>query len=228
MRFSLFILLFTFFTNLNGQELKGRVLDKTDNKPLVDVQIKLIGKSASAKTNVNGDFNLFISLGYPCLVEFSKAGYQTEVLNLEEQPETEVELHLVSTVIVEQPIVQLDLNTYDANSVDVKAVFPGCELKGTEGEKFNCFKVAVAKHVSDNVSYPKAAKKQKLEETVTVGFEINLDGKITGVEILKGQHDDLNIEAMRVVWSLPDMTPAVKNGQNVKMAYQVQVQFSLK
>ena len=101
-------------------------------------------------------------------------------------------------------------------------------MKRTESEKFDCFKLAVAKHVSNNVNYPKAAKKQKLEEVVTVGFEINLDGKVTNVEILKGQHNELNLEAMRVVWSLPDMTPAVKNGQNVKMAYQVQVQISLK
>ena len=72
------------------------------------------------------------------------------------------------------------------------------------------------------------AKKKKLEETVTVGFEINFDGKVTGVEILKGRYDELNIEAMRVVWSLPIMTPAVKNGQDVKMSYQVPVQFSLK
>jgi len=63
---------------------------------------------------------------------------------------------------------------------------------------------------------------------VIVGFEINFDGKVTGVEILRGRYDELNSEAMRVVWSLPIMTPAKKNGENVKMSYQVPVQFSLK
>ena len=126
MRSSLVILLMALFANLNGQELKGRVLGKADNMPLADVKIKLIGKSASAVTNSKGDFNLFISLGYPCLVEFTKSGYQTEVLNLKEEPEKEIELHLVSTEIIEEPIVLQDLNTYDTKSVDIKPVFPGC------------------------------------------------------------------------------------------------------
>ena len=54
MRSSIVILFLAFFTNLDGQALKGRVLDKSDNTPIADVQIKLIGKSASTKTNADG------------------------------------------------------------------------------------------------------------------------------------------------------------------------------
>ena len=228
MRFQLLILFFAFMASANAQKLKGKVLDKATEKPIADVQIKLIGKSSSTKTNSGGDFDLYISLGYPCLVEFSKVGYQTHVMNLGEEPEDGVRLMMASSEIKEVPIVQKDLNTYDAKSVDTKAIYPGCELKSTESEKFDCFQVALANYISKNTKYPKDAKKKKLEETVTVGFEINFDGKVTGVEILKGRYDELNIEAMRVVWSLPIMTPAVKNGQDVKMSYQVPVQFSLK
>jgi TonB family protein len=228
MRSFIVILFLAFFTNLDGQALKGRVLDKSDNTPIADVQIKLIGKSASTKTNADGDFDLFISLGYPCLVEFSRSGYQTHVLNLDKQPEEEIKLLLASLEIKEAPGVLKDLNTYDVKSVDSKPIYPGCELKGTESDKFDCFQVAVAKYISNNTNYPKAAKKKKLEEVVIVGFEINFDGKVTGVEILRGRYDELNSEAMRVVWSLPIMTPAKKNGENVKVSYQVPVQFSLK
>jgi protein TonB len=228
MRFSLLVLFFGLLTSASAQRLKGKVFDKANGEPISDVQIKLIGKSSSAKTDQKGGFDLYISLGYPCLVEFSKTGYQTSVLNLEKEPETNIELKMASSVIEDAPIILKDLNTYDVKSVDSKPVYPGCELKSSEKDRYDCFQVAMANHIKEEARYPKEAKKKKLEEIVSVGFEINVDGKVTNVEILKGRYDILNIEAMRVVWSLPIMKPAVKNDQEVKMSYQVPVQFSLK
>ncbi len=227
MRLSTLVLFLSFLTSVNAQKLKGLVLDKVNGESLADVEIKLIGKSSSTTTNQKGEFDLYISLGYPCLVEFSKTGYQKTIMNLEEEPESDIKLLMASSIIVKEAIVQKDLTTYDFKSVDAKPVYPGCGMKSSEQERFDCFKVAVASHIKEEVRYPKEAKKKKLEETVTIGFEINIDGRVTGVEILKGRYDVLNTEAMRVIWSLPIMKPAVKNDQDVKMSYQVPVQFSL-
>jgi TonB family protein len=223
-----FFFLACLFNFADGQELIGKVIDKDNKEPVADVELQIVGRSVSTNTNQKGDFRLFISLGYPCLVEFSKEGYQSHVLNLKVDPEEDVILELATSNIKQEPQVLQDLQTYDPLDVDSKPVYPGCELKETEAEKFDCFEVAVSKHISKNVNYPKAAKKKKLEETVTVGFEINFDGKVTGVEILKGRYNELNKEAMRVVWSLPIMKPAIKNHQKVKMSYQVPVKFKLK
>ena len=70
------------FSSINAQELVGKVVDKGTGKPVSDAKVKLVGKSSTTQSKANGEFRLFISMGYPCLVEFSKSGYQTHVLNL--------------------------------------------------------------------------------------------------------------------------------------------------
>ena len=86
---------------------------------------------------------------------------------------------------------------------------------------------AMIKYLKDNVRYPEAAQREKREGQVTVKFTVEADGSITGLQLLRGQGDDLNAEAIRVVSSMPRWKPAVKDGVNIAVGYALPVSFKL-
>ena len=99
--------------------------------------------------------------------------------------------------------------------VDKKAEFPG-------GDK------ALMKWLSDNINYPLIAQERGIQGRVTVNFVVRSDGRIDGVKVLKGVHETLDNEAMRLVKDMPRWKSAEKNGTQVHSYFTLPVTFVLK
>ena len=99
---------------------------------------------------------------------------------------------------------------------DIKPSF-----NGGDANKFS-------KWVNENLNYPENCKKEGICGRVTLTFTVTETGKVTDVKILRGVHEDLDKEALRVVSSSPDWTPGMKNGKPVPITFTFPVIFQTK
>ncbi len=84
------------------------------------------------------------------------------------------------------------------------------------------------KYLSKNLKYPKSAKDAGNEGKVIVEFIVNEDGSIGATKVVKALEDEsLNEEALRVVSEMPVWEPGMQNGENVKVAFTLPIQFKL-
>lgn len=86
----------------------------------------------------------------------------------------------------------------------------------------------IVKHISKNTMYPKKSRKDKVEGKVFLTFVLNEDGKPINTYVIKGPDMLLNIEAVRVINSLQNITPIRRNGRPVKYKLNIPISFKLK
>lgn len=94
------------------------------------------------------------------------------------------------------------------------------QFKGGESE--------MTKYLIDNVSYPKEAKVRGLQGTVWVTFIVDEKGKVKNAKLLKGRHEALDSEALRVVSLMPEWIPGKYKSTPVKVQYNIPIKFILK
>ena len=83
------------------------------------------------------------------------------------------------------------------------------------------------KFLAKNIVYPKSAIEKDLQGTVVVGFDVEKDGTLSNIRILRGMDPDLDKEALRVVGLMPNFIPGNQNGINVKQPFALPVKFKL-
>ncbi len=109
--------------------------------------------------------------------------------------------------------------------IEQPPLFPSCEtLDLTEQNK--CFQEALFNHVKKNFSYPQKAVSQKIEGRVFISFIIEKDGSIT-IDKVKGSHEILEQEAVRIIISLPKLSPGKIKNQKVRVKYSMPITFKL-
>ncbi|AUD03293.1 M56 family metallopeptidase [Spirosoma pollinicola] len=86
---------------------------------------------------------------------------------------------------------------------------------------------ALGAYMEKNLKYPEAAQKANIGGRVFVRFIVTKTGEITNVELLKGIGYGADEEAIRVVNSMPNWTPAKQNGQLVNVQYNLPINFQL-
>ena len=86
---------------------------------------------------------------------------------------------------------------------------------------------ALLKYISDHIEYPTMAVERGIEGRVTVRFVVNKDGYVQDVTVIRGVHELLDKEAVRVIQSLPRWNPGKQNGVAVAVYYNVPVNFTL-
>jgi protein TonB len=106
------------------------------------------------------------------------------------------------------------LTVCSCDSVDHKPEFPG----GFEELK---------KFITNNVVYPDSAKHHLIEGFVLVQVIVDENGKTESATVLKPVNEYLDKEAIRVVKSMPDWVPGLKNGENVKCSLKIPFNFKL-
>ena len=83
------------------------------------------------------------------------------------------------------------------------------------------------KWVNSNIVYPEAAKDAGTQGTVRVGFDVNKDGSVSNVVVLKSVSPELDAEAVRVVSSSPKWTPGSNDGNPVNVSYVIPIIYKL-
>jgi len=98
--------------------------------------------------------------------------------------------------------------------VDTMPEFPGGET-------------ALKNFIAEHIKYPSNAKDDGIEGTVYVTFIIDKFGKVVEPRIARGVIPALDLEAIRVVESLPGWEPGKQNGVKVNVLYTLPVKFKL-
>ena len=85
-----------------------------------------------------------------------------------------------------------------------------------------------SKWVAANMKYPEKCHQSKIQGRVTLQFIISVTGEVTDVKVLRGVHEELDKEALRVVSASPRWTPGKdKNGNIVPVSFTFPVLFQL-
>ncbi len=87
---------------------------------------------------------------------------------------------------------------------------------------------AFTQWVFERIKYPEQAKANKEEGRVVLSFEVDTEGNVTHVTVLKGVSEALNNEAIRVVSSSPKWNPGQVDGQNVPVHFNFPINFKLR
>jgi periplasmic protein TonB len=83
------------------------------------------------------------------------------------------------------------------------------------------------KFVTYNMKYPKDAKKQRIQGSVTVEFVVSKGGKITNAKVIASANALLDNEALRLISSSPDWLPAEENGIKIDFTQRQLIVFKL-
>lgn len=121
----------------------------------------------------------------------------------------------------------IDLAEIPFGVIDEVPTFEECKQLATNKEKKDCTSTAIASHINKNFN-TKLAKELNLKgkQRISVVFVIANDGTIKSAKA-RAPHPALEAEAIRVVESLPKMTPGKYNGKNVNVPYSLPIIFQV-
>ncbi len=99
--------------------------------------------------------------------------------------------------------------------VDVMPEFPG----GNE---------SMMKYIQENLVYPPMAIENNVQGKVICGFVVNTLGEVENVRVLRGVSKECDQEAIRVIRKMPKWKPGKLNGKDVKVQFNLPINFTLK
>jgi periplasmic protein TonB len=112
------------------------------------------------------------------------------------------------------PVAEIDSDT-PLEVVDEMPVFKGGDA-------------ALIDYIKNNTKYPEPAKVKGTQGKVIVRFAVEADGSIDKVSVPKGVDPELDMEAIRVVRTLPSFEkPGIKDGKAVPVWYVLPINFAL-
>ena len=82
--------------------------------------------------------------------------------------------------------------------------------------------------VNSNLVYPKEAMERSIQGRVSLQFTVTKAGKVNDVKVLRGVHQLLDDEAVRVISASPDWVPGQQKGKAVDVTYVFPVIFQIK
>jgi TonB family protein len=88
---------------------------------------------------------------------------------------------------------------------------------------------ALLQYIAENTKYPEAAKAKGITGKVIVRFAVEADGSVDKISILRGVDPELDMEAIRVVQTLPAFEkPGIKDGKAVPVWFMIPINYTLK
>ncbi len=79
--------------------------------------------------------------------------------------------------------------------------------------------------IQKNIQYPKAAKKNRVEGTVVLSFDVDSIGQAKNIKIYKGIGSGCDEEAIRILKLISHWIPGTRDGKNVTMPFYMNVDF---
>jgi TonB family protein len=119
-----------------------------------------------------------------------------------------------TTASAASPETENDQKIYEIGNVDSPPEYPGGSRE-------------LLKFLAKGIHYPAAAQNNGTEGKVFVGFIIEKNGSVSGVNVLRGIGSGCDEEAVRVVRTLSGWKPAMAGGRPVRNAYVISIAFKL-
>jgi TonB family protein len=86
---------------------------------------------------------------------------------------------------------------------------------------------ALLKFLSESIKYPQEAQSKGIQGRVICAFDVNEDGSISDIDVLRGVDPLLDAEAIRVLGTMPKWTPGRDKGKVAAVRYTVPIIFKL-
>jgi len=86
---------------------------------------------------------------------------------------------------------------------------------------------AMHAYFNKNMRYPELAKEKGTEGTVVATFNVQIDGSLTDIELLRGIGDYCDEEAIRLIKTLDRWQPGKVKGEPVVTRMRIPVRFML-
>jgi len=93
------------------------------------------------------------------------------------------------------------------------------EFKGGEDK--------MSKFIQRHVKYPMKSYEKGISGKVYVNFIVNKDGSLSDVNVLRGVNLEYDHEAIRLVRSMPKWNPGYQDGDFIRVAYVLPINFTL-
>lgn len=208
--------------NISGDNItiKGQVIDDY-NGPLIGANVLVKGTNTGTITDIKGNFVLETT--EDAVLVFSSPGMKAkEVAVKDVLGNLKVQLYSESTVprsgTSQEPYGPPTTPQIVSDQIfTVVEVMP--EFPGGQGE--------LLKFLAQSVKYPVIAQENGIQGRVTASFIVEKDGSIRDVEVIRGVDPSLDVEAVRVISSMPRWTPGKQRGKEVAVKYTVPVTFRL-
>ena len=123
-----------------------------------------------------------------------------------------------------------DKRTVESKKTGVSVVVPDTSKKYVVPDKQPVFPGgddARRKFFIDNIKYPAEAMKNNVQGKVFVTFNVEIDGTVTGVKVIRGIGAGCDEEAVRVIKLMPKWTPAELKGKPVPSNFVIPIKFAL-
>lgn len=154
-------------------------------------------------------------------------------------PQLSDEIDIVSDDIQVEDII---INTEDIADMGVQVMDYVAEVEEEEIEEEIVLEAAVEEEPSFNggdkndfsrwvqqrLVYPQIALENGIQGTVLLQFDIDKDGNLVNIVVLRGVDKTIDEEAIKVVSSSPKWAPGRNNDLPVKVRYTFPVQFQLR
>ena len=98
---------------------------------------------------------------------------------------------------------------------EIKPQFPG-------GEK------EMFSYLYRMIRYPAYAQDHRIMGRVVVNFNVEKDGRIDDLNIVRSVSPELDSEALRVIIAMPNWTPGLQDGNPVRVLYTLPISFRIK
>ncbi len=208
--------------NISGDNttIKGQVIDDY-NGPLIGANVLVKGTNTGTITDIKGNFVLETT--EDAVLVFSYPGMKAkEVAVKDVLGNLKVQLYSESTVprsgTSQEPYGPPTTPQIVSDQIfTVVEVMP--EFPGGQGE--------LLKFLAQSVKYPVIAQENGIQGRVTASFIVEKDGSIRDVEVIRSVDPSLDVEAVRVISSMPRWTPGKQRGKEVAVKYTVPVTFRL-
>ena len=130
---------------------------------------------------------------------------------------------LILALLFTYVMVNAQNNTGSKEKTSNKKIYDVVEMPPS----FPGGQAALLAWIASHVNYPQKAMESRIEGRIIVGFVIECDGSVSQAKIIRSVDPLLDDEAIRVVMGMPKWTPGRQNGKNVRVKYNVPVNFRL-
>lgn len=93
--------------------------------------------------------------------------------------------------VTEPPAMQISIDVYEYDSVDVHPQFPGGDIE-------------MVSFINGERRYPLSAYREGIEGRVLCSFIVNADGSLSHISVIRGVEESLDREAVRILSKMPD------------------------
>jgi len=83
------------------------------------------------------------------------------------------------------------------------------------------------KYLSSNIRYPSIAMEENIQGRVIASFVVEIDGKISNIEIVRGLGGGCDEEVIRIIKNMPKWKPGKNRGETVRVKFALPVVFKL-